>query len=65
MFFEDDDFQKIVCPMYYPQTVELLANIFNWIRVDATDIDEERYLFLKRYAEVSNIFAYCCWRIGG
>ncbi|CUS06929.1 unnamed protein product [Tuber aestivum] len=52
VFFEDDDFQKIICPMYYPQTVELLAKIFNWIRVDATEIDEERYLFLKRYAEM-------------
>jgi exportin-5 len=51
-FFEDDDFQSLVCPMYYSQTVELLKNIFTWIRVDPNDIDEERYLFLKKFSEV-------------
>ncbi|KAI5806365.1 armadillo-type protein [Geopyxis carbonaria] len=51
-FFDDDDFQSLVCPMYYPQTVELLRTIFNWIHVDSNDIDEERYLFLKKFSEM-------------
>ena len=51
-FYEDDDFQSLVCPMYYPRTVELLKNIFNWIPVDPNDINEDRYLFLKRFSEV-------------
>lgn len=38
--------------MYYPRTVELLKNIFNWIPVDPNDINEDRYLFLKRFSEV-------------
>jgi len=40
--------------MYHSQTVDLLKNIFNWIRVDANDIDEERYLFLKKFSEVDS-----------
>lgn len=38
--------------MYFTQTVELLKNIFNWVPVDPNDIEEERYLFLKRFSEV-------------
>jgi exportin-5 len=53
-FFEDDDFQSLVCPMYHSQTVELLKNIFNWIQVDPSDINEDRYMFLKRFSEVDN-----------
>lgn len=53
ILLEDDDFQKIVCPMYHAQTVGLLRNIFNWIQVDPNNIDEERYLFLKRFSEVT------------
>ncbi|KAF8539445.1 armadillo-type protein [Trichophaea hybrida] len=58
-FFEDDDFQSLVCPMYHSQTVELLKNIFNWIRVDPNDINEERYMFLKRFSEmISNLGSF-------
>lgn len=51
-FFDDDDFESLVCPMYFTQTLELFKNIFNWVPVDPNDIDEERYLFLKRFSEV-------------
>ncbi|KAA8913607.1 armadillo-type protein [Sphaerosporella brunnea] len=51
-FFEDDDFQSLVCPMYHSQTVELLKNIFTWIRLDPDDIDEDRYMFLKKFSEM-------------
>ena len=51
-FFEDDDFVQIVGPMYHGNTVSLLSNIFNWRQIDANDIDEERYVFLKKFSEV-------------
>lgn len=54
-FFEDEDFTSLVCPMYHAQTVELLKNIFNWVPVDPNDINEERYMFLKRFSEVENV----------
>jgi exportin-5 len=38
--------------MYHAQTVDLLRKIFNWIQVDPNNIDEEPYLFLKRFSEV-------------
>lgn len=44
--------------MYFPQTVSLLENIFNWVPVDPNDIDEERYLFLKRFSEVNISFTF-------
>ena len=48
----DDDFEHIVGPMYHANTVRLLDNIWNWRPVDASDLDEERYAFLKRFSEV-------------
>ncbi|KAH0609395.1 uncharacterized protein H6S33_012881 [Morchella sextelata] len=59
ILIEDDDFQKIVCPMYHAQTVDLLRKIFNWIQVDPNNIDEEPYLFLKRFSEmVANLASF-------
>ncbi|KAL7270468.1 karyopherin [Rhizina undulata] len=52
VFFEDDDFEHIICPMYHAQTVQLLKNIFESIRVDPNDIDEEKYLFVKKFSEM-------------
>lgn len=49
----DSDFEQIVMPMYHANTVVLLGSIYNWRPVDADDIDEERYVFLKKFAEVN------------
>ncbi|KAI5814832.1 armadillo-type protein [Pyronema omphalodes] len=58
-FFEDEDFTNLVFPMYHAQTVELLKNIFNWVPVDPNDINEERYMFLKRFSEmISNLGSF-------
>lgn len=39
--------------MFMTDTVDLLQKLYDWSCVDATDIDEERYLLLKKLSEVS------------
>ncbi|KAF8461021.1 armadillo-type protein [Kalaharituber pfeilii] len=51
-FMADEDFEAIVGPMYNANIVSLLSEIYNWRPVDANDIDEERYMFLKRFSEM-------------
>ncbi|RPB21450.1 hypothetical protein L211DRAFT_435819 [Terfezia boudieri ATCC MYA-4762] len=48
----DSDFEQIVLPMYHANTVALLTSIYNWRPVEGDDIDEERYVFLKKFAEM-------------
>lgn len=49
---DDGDFQSIVCPMYHDQTVDELRKILQSIQIDPGDIDDDRYLYLKRFSEV-------------
>jgi len=53
---DDTDFQSIVCPMYHEQTVNELRRILQSIQVDPEDIDEDQYLYLKRFSEVIRCF---------
>jgi exportin-5 len=50
--FDDADFDHIVNPMYNAQNVALLYDAYRWAVVDAHDIDEEKYEFLKKLAEM-------------
>lgn len=38
--------------MYRRETVELLKKLYEWFIVDPHDIDDEKYLFSKKFSEV-------------
>lgn len=42
--------------MYTSEVVNLLRNLFQWSVVDADDIDDEKYLFAKKFSEVCHTF---------
>ncbi|KAH8819701.1 armadillo-type protein [Xylogone sp. PMI_703] len=50
--FSDEEFLALVCPMYTSQVVSLLQRLFEWSAVDARDIDDEKYLFAKKFSEM-------------
>ena len=51
-YFQDDEFLALVCPMYGAESVNLLKRLYEWSVVDATDIEEEKYLLSKKFSEV-------------
>ena len=38
--------------MFKAETITLLRQLFEWLRVDPADIDDSKYLMLKRLSEV-------------
>ncbi len=58
--FSDEEFLALVCPMYTSETVDLLRKLFEWSVVDPRDIDDEKYLFAKKFSEVWNCSASPC-----
>ncbi|KEZ43591.1 hypothetical protein SAPIO_CDS4518 [Scedosporium apiospermum] len=49
--FSDQEFKELVMPMYEADTVNLFRRLAEWSIVDAQDIDEEKYLFAKKFSE--------------
>ncbi|KAL8851064.1 MAG: hypothetical protein Q9221_003960 [Calogaya cf. arnoldii] len=49
----DGDFKELVVPMLMHDTVDLLQKLYDWSCVNATDIDEEKYLLLKKLSELA------------
>ncbi|TVY16866.1 Uncharacterized protein LARI1_G004643 [Lachnellula arida] len=59
MPFSDEEFLSLVCPMYTSQTVDLLRKLYQWSIVDSQNIDEEKYLFSKKFSEMmSNLGSF-------
>ena len=52
--FSEDDFRDLVGPMFQDGTILLLKQLYQWLVVDPTDIDEAKYLLLKKFSEVLN-----------
>ncbi|KAI4109233.1 MAG: hypothetical protein L6R37_000664 [Teloschistes peruensis] len=50
--FSDQDFKELVGPMYGHDTIQLFQQLYEWSRVDATDIDEAKYLLSKKLSEM-------------
>lgn len=38
--------------MLKDETINLLKQLYLWLKVDPTDIDERKYLLLKKFSEV-------------
>ena len=38
--------------MLQDETIQLLKQLYEWLVVDPTDIDEAKYLLLKKFSEV-------------
>lgn len=38
--------------MFQDETIRLLKQLYEWLIVDSADIDEAKYLLLKKFSEV-------------
>ena len=56
----DDDFKDLVWPLFSPDIIELLRRLYEWSIVDPTNIDEEKYLLSKKFAEVQSKLSPTC-----
>lgn len=48
----DEDFQSLVIPVLESNTINLLSQLYKWLEVDPSDIDDAKYLLLKKFSEV-------------
>lgn len=49
--FSEDDFRDLVGPMFQNETIHLLKQLYDWLVDEATNIDEAKYLLLKKFSE--------------
>ncbi|KAG9242792.1 armadillo-type protein [Calycina marina] len=62
--FTDEEFLSLLCPIYTSQMVDLLRKLFEWSVVNPHDIDDEKYLFAKKFSEMmSNLGGYIAQNI--
>ncbi len=50
--FSKDDFDNLVAPMFEPENLTLLKNLYQWLSIDPANIDDAKYLLLKKLSEV-------------
>ena len=50
--FTLDDFENLVAPMFEAENLTLLKNLYQWLSIDPANIDDIKYLLLKRFSEV-------------
>lgn len=50
----ENEFKALVVPMFMNDIVDFLQKLYDWSCVDATNIDEEKYLLLKKLSEVNH-----------
>ena len=52
MSFTDEDVADLVGPMFQPETLVVLKQLYEYAVVPADDINDERYLLCKKFSEV-------------
>ncbi|KAH7393781.1 armadillo-type protein [Phaeosphaeria sp. MPI-PUGE-AT-0046c] len=52
----DDDFGELVWPMFAPESVSLLREVYNWTIADlnVNDLDDQKYTLCKKMSELAN-----------
>jgi exportin-5 len=52
----DDEFIELVSPMFVPETVSLLRQVYDWTLSDMNvhDLNDEKYTLCKKFAELAN-----------
>ena len=49
--FSEDDFRDLVGPIFEHETIHLLKQLYDWLVDEPTNIDEAKYLLLKKFSE--------------
>ncbi|KAI9791463.1 MAG: hypothetical protein M1816_003807 [Peltula sp. TS41687] len=53
----EEHFISLVCPMFRPECVRLLQELYQWSTVDPSDIDHEKYTLAKKLSEMISVVA--------
>lgn len=51
-FSNDDDFQAIVGSVFLPSGVAILSEVYDSVKIDIDNVDEQQYIFLKKLVEM-------------